>query len=89
MANITLVIPNNKITDIVESFAVNYGYQAKITNEAGEEIDNPETKAQFAKRQILDFIKENYKVYKSRQVETQRQQVIADAQAYTQDLSVS
>lgn len=48
MAQITLNIPDNQITKIVNSFADYYGW----TNESGL------TKAQFAKLKLIDYIKD-------------------------------
>ena len=58
MAKITLEIPDDKLQEVVDSLCATYGYQAKILDKDGKEIINPETPAQFAKRQVVQFVKE-------------------------------
>ena len=58
MANITLNIPADKIQLIIDSFCNTQGYQEEIEGEGGEMIPNPETKAQFAKRMVIEYVKD-------------------------------
>jgi hypothetical protein len=58
MAQITLQYPDAQAQRIVEAFSNTYGWQAQITNPDGTTTNNPETKAQFTKRQIGNFIKQ-------------------------------
>lgn len=44
-----------------EAFAGAYGYTAKIKNEAGEEIDNPDTVHVACIKVIWNFVKEVFK----------------------------
>jgi hypothetical protein len=60
MANITIKVPDNSISDLVDAFAEEYGYQSTVTNEAGEQVQNLQTKAQFAREQVLNFIRNVY-----------------------------
>lgn len=58
MATITFTIPDAQIARVVDAFAVAYGYQDTITNPVdGTTSPNPETSAQFMRRQIMVFIK--------------------------------
>lgn len=66
--NITINIPDDKVTAIVEAFATQYQYQENIPNpdydaevEGSEEtIPNPTNKPRFAKNVIRTFIKNVY-----------------------------
>ena len=58
MAKITITIPDDKINAVTNAFCDMFGYQEKIQQEDGTEIDNPISKAQFAKGKINDYIKE-------------------------------
>lgn len=57
MANITINIPDNQITRVLDGIAEDNGYQATIIDEEGNSIPNPETKAQFAKRIVIERVK--------------------------------
>lgn len=46
MAQITITIPDAVVERVLDAFAVTYGYE-----------DNGETRAQFAKRQVQEFIR--------------------------------
>lgn len=65
MATITLTIPDPVLNRVVNAVAANYGYQSTVPNPSipGQFISNPETKTQFAKRQLNIFLKENVKSY--------------------------
>jgi hypothetical protein len=52
MAEIKYTIPNNKIAKVVDAFAEEFEYQVTLTDGS----NNPETKAQFTKRMILNYI---------------------------------
>ena len=58
---ITIEIPDEQIDRVADSFASVYGYQNKIPDPNITDgivyIDNPQTKRQFAKQQIIEFIK--------------------------------
>ena len=63
MATMTITIPNEYVTDVVDAFAVEYGYQDTVyTTVSGIQVPepNPETKNAFAKRQIREHIKRVY-----------------------------
>jgi hypothetical protein len=52
MAQIQITIPDAVLPRVVDAFAATYGYQPTIDG-----APNPETKAAFAKRQVIAFIK--------------------------------
>jgi len=53
MANITITIPDAIASRVLNGFARRYGYAPTIDGEP-----NPETKAQFAKRKLIELIKQ-------------------------------
>lgn len=65
MANITLTIPDDKIQRIITAFTKEFGYQDNITNEDGTTSPNPETKAQFTKRMVIEYIKQTTRNYEA------------------------
>lgn len=56
MASIRLDFPDAVAPRIINAFARYYGYEPKIENENFELVDNPETKQQFAKRKIAEYV---------------------------------
>ena len=82
-------IPDNRVDEIIDGFAVQYGYQQKVKDTEGEEIDNPVTKAQFARNIIVSFIKEVYVASKIRDIETIRQKTIATAAEELKDVKAN
>jgi hypothetical protein len=54
-------------TRIQEAFAASYGYQATLPDPADptKAITNPETKAQFTKRKIAEYVKEVTRAYEA------------------------
>lgn len=58
MATITLDVPDAQEDRIYEAFATAFGYQEEIADpdDAGQTIDNPQSKADFAKERIASFI---------------------------------
>ena len=82
MATFTVTIPDDKKDEIIDAICANYRYQETVTDPEGLEIPNPMTKAQFAKRKLAEFVKENLKSYKvSQVVETARDAAIVEADA--------
>lgn len=78
MANINLVIPNDKVTRFVTSI----GYQATIKDEQGNDIPNPVTAAVYSKNWILDIIRQQILRYEAEVAKT-----AASNTALNQDLS--
>jgi hypothetical protein len=58
MAQISFTIADDKVQRMRAAFAARYGYRAKVFDPAtGAEIDNPESRADFARRMIREFVK--------------------------------
>jgi len=79
-----LIIQKEKEVDVMDSVTYYLGYQAKIqsVNEVGEpiEIDNPQTKEDFLKQKIVEYIKSCYRSYKANVLaDAARLQAINDA----------
>lgn len=59
--DITLTIPDNQVARVINALCVRYGYQETIANpnsgDVLQYIPNPQTKAQFARAQIISFLK--------------------------------
>lgn len=53
MAQITITIPDAVATRVIDGFCKRYNYPPTLE----DGTPNPETKAQFAKRKVLEFIK--------------------------------
>jgi hypothetical protein len=60
--NITLTIPDEQAARVMNALCVRYGYQETIADPNGGDvlqyIPNPQTKAQFARAQIILFLKQ-------------------------------
>ena len=81
MADITITIPNPVLPRVVDAIATEYGYQANIPDvgNPGQFIPNPETKNQFAKKQVIEFLKRTVKTAeKSNAIVTARNAVETD-----------
>lgn len=65
MATFTFTIPDAALTRVVNAFALQHDYQSQVPNPAYDPLDeqseqfiaNPETKAEFMKRKIREFVK--------------------------------
>ena len=53
MAQITITIPNNKLNRVVDAIAIIHGYKGKTA-----ELSSKPSKQQFAKQQLVEWIKE-------------------------------
>lgn len=73
MASINITIPDDKIDSVVDAMCEYFGYQTSIVDDEGGAIPNPETKNQFAKKQLKQFIK---KVYRKNEVRKARATVV-------------
>lgn len=62
MAQITLNIPNEHLTEVAEALAFVGGYQETIDGSP-----NPVTKNQFAKVQVIKYVKNAVKEYRAQQ----------------------
>lgn len=79
MATMTLTVPDPIVQDVVDAFADAYGYQAEIDDGEGNQIPNPETDIQFAKRMIREYVKNVYKGHQAKLFEAGRQAVLDTA----------
>lgn len=83
---VTLTIPDEQVSRITNAFTSAYGYQEKIIHRDNEGkieyIDNTQTKGDFVKNCIMDFIRETVKRY-----ETDEAQRIAVQNITTVDVS--
>ena len=65
MAQFTIEIADEDVSRVLGALAVNYKRPETITVD-GEEVDNPETIAQFGNRMVRQFLAENVKAYEVR-----------------------
>ena len=65
MAEIKFTFPDAEKNRILDNYAYYYGYKDKV----GEGEQNPETKAVFAKRKIIEHVKSVIKDYEIVQAE--------------------
>ena len=62
MAQITIDIPDNVVTDVLEAFAAKYGWTPEIGI----------SKANFGRKKVADYIKATYIEYKDQQSQVVR-----------------
>lgn len=62
---ITLDIPDTFADRVIAAISDTYGYQETIRDEEGNEMPNPQTRAQFARSQVLRFLKETTVAYEA------------------------
>lgn len=92
MATITINIPETKVTlaELANAFAVQYGYKDTISGEDGIDIPNPESKGDFAKRHVLEYIKKVFISYKINEAEkTARADANAQARADIEEVNAA
>ena len=65
--NLTITVPDENAQEILTDFVTFHGYQAQIEDEEGNLIDNPLTKVQYMKRQIIRYLRDSVKTYRARQ----------------------
>lgn len=87
MATISLDIGTNA-NRIANAFAIAYGYQDQVPDPAnpGAMIPNPETKAQFTKKKVADFIRNTVIAVESEKAATDAR--VASSQAVTDSVVV-
>lgn len=75
MASITLTVPDAEAIRTLDGFAAHHKYREAIANpDYNPEVDdeslatiaNPETKIQFMKNKLIDFVKESVKAEETR-----------------------
>ena len=86
--NISINIPVDMEDGVNGAFASYYHYLEKIEDKEGKEIQNPQSKEQFTKEQVLKFIKNVFVSNQSKGAETTRKQLIAAAEADMEELTV-
>lgn len=70
MAQLVITIPNSILARVVDGFAGANNYSSTIPNPSGplgSTLPNPESKVDFCKRKLLEFIKESVRSYEIRQ----------------------
>ena len=84
-ASFTITIPDDKVQDVIEAYCKQYGYRETLE----DGLPNPETKAQFTKRQIRRYIRDVYTAYKTDlAIETTRDNTIVQSETDTKDIIV-
>ena len=63
MAQFTIEIADEDVNRVLNAMAKNYNRPDTIIDDNGDEVDNPETVAQFANRIVRQFLAENVKAY--------------------------
>ena len=63
---LSYTLSDAQAAEVVDALCQRYGYQDTLPdpNNAGQTIPNPETRAQFAKRQVAEFIKHEGLAYR-------------------------
>lgn len=84
MATISITIPDEHLQRVIDAITGHYGYTDTIPDPGdpeGPEIANPETKGEFTKRQVAEFIKNNVISWEAKQAsEAARLTAIANAE---------
>lgn len=65
MAQFTIEIADSDVNRVLAALAANYKRPDMVIIE-GEEVENPETIAQFGNRMVRNFLTENVKAYEIR-----------------------
>lgn len=78
MAQLTITYPDGMAQRIVNGFSAAHNYQAQIRDVSNQLIDNPESKAQFVKRKIIEFIRESWRAGELEEVKRQAAATVVD-----------
>ena len=65
MADIIITIPNAQLNRVVNSVCSLRGYQDNILDIDGNSTPNPETRQQFARRQLIEFLKDHVRSFEA------------------------
>jgi hypothetical protein len=65
MPDIKFTVPVSALPSVVDALCWRGGYQAKALNENNEEINNPVSKAEFARKQIMIMVQNVVTDYKN------------------------
>jgi hypothetical protein len=87
--DITITIPDDKVTAVVDAFATQYKYQEMIFDDQGVETPNPISKASFARGVIRQFIKDVYIAGVASDIDSTRVDALATAETDIDGVSVS
>ncbi len=79
MASISVTIPNPVLSRILDAFAAEYNRPDTVLNEQGEQVSNPESEADFAKRKVMEYIKSVTKSYEAKAAAETARQAALDA----------
>jgi len=84
---LSITIPDSKKTRLINGICYTNGYEEKIPTSDGTYITNPESKADYAKRMVIQYMKNCVVSYESnRDAEEAKQLAIIKA---TSDISLS
>jgi hypothetical protein len=67
MAELKIIIPDEKVTEVLQVLGESFSYQEQVPDEEGNPISNPMSKAQFVKERIIDFLKMKFREQKADQ----------------------
>lgn len=59
--------PAAQRTRILDAFTTAYSYQPTMKNAQGQDIPNPQTRAQFMKAKLAEYVRESVKAYEAGQ----------------------
>ncbi len=85
---ITIKVPENMANGVIDAFVKLYSYQETIIDKDEKEIPNPQSKEQFTKEQVKNFVKEVFVGHQSNGAEITRKQLIEAAEADMKELTV-
>lgn len=57
MATLSITIPDNQAVEALNYASTALGYQSQIEQSPGALVPNPETKQQFVRRKIAEYVK--------------------------------
>jgi type II secretory pathway component GspD/PulD (secretin) len=63
VAQFTIEIADQDVNRVLNAIAKNYNRPDTVIDDNGNEVDNPETVAQFANRMVRKFLLENVQAY--------------------------
>lgn len=79
MATISIEIPNAQFNRVINAIASLRGYQDEIFDIDGNPQPNSETRAQFARRQIVEFVIEHVRTFEARRDQKTARESAIDA----------
>ena len=88
MAQFKINIPDEKLGNYINAFAVVGKYQAQIQDANGDIVDNPMSKARFAKNMVKSYFREVYVAAQVKILDEERRAIIEAATIETSDINV-